>query len=433
MSDSYDVVIVGAGFAGITAARELRHAGHEVLVVEARDRIGGRTWTRDVFGRRLDMGGTWVHWIQPHVWAEITRYGVGVVSSPAPSHGIWIADGKRHTGTAEELLQLIDRGMAASTEEALTRFPRPYSPLSTKDELEEVDKLSMRDKLEQLDLSAGELDAVEGMWATNFNGSTTAGAYTQGLRWCALAGGSWQLMFEACATYKLTGGTHALIHAMFADADVEVRYDSVVTEVAQDDGAATVHLADGTVLHAGHVIVTTPLNALGAIRFTPALHPAKVRASEEGQTSSGVKVWARLRGEYEPFVALAPGDHFLTLAQVEYVGEGETIVVAFGSDAGRLDASDAAAVSRALREWLPEADVVEVASHDWVADPFARETWPMLRCGQLTQSLEKLQRPEGSVILAGSDYADGWAGFIDGAIESGLRSAQLLKAGREPR
>ena len=50
----------------------------------------------------------------------------------------------------------------------------------------------------------------------------------------------------------------------------------------------------------------------------------------------------------------------------------------------------------------------------------------MLRPGQLTGALAELQRPEGRIILAGSDYASGWRGFIDGAIESGLRAAHLV-------
>ena len=65
-----DVVIIGAGFAGLTAARELRQSGHSVIVVEARDRIGGRAWLDTRLGRPLEIGGTWVHWTQPYVWAE---------------------------------------------------------------------------------------------------------------------------------------------------------------------------------------------------------------------------------------------------------------------------------------------------------------------------------------------------------------------------
>jgi monoamine oxidase len=73
--------------------------------------------------------------------------------------------------------------------------------------------------------------------------------------------------------------------------------------------------------------------------------------------------------------------------------------------------------------WRDDLEVLEVTGHDWVADEFSRETWPMLQPGQLTRSLAALQAGHGLVRLAGSDYANGWAGFIDGAIESGLRTA----------
>jgi monoamine oxidase len=423
-----DVLVVGAGFAGVTAARELRRQGHRVLVLEARDRIGGRTWTDPRLGRDLEMGGTWVHWIQPHTWAELTRYGLDVTPSPTPVTGYWRSGGTVHRGTAEDLLGLIDRGMAASTAEALTYFPRPYQPLLAGQALPEVDHLTIREKLEQIGLTAEEFDAVEGMWATNFSGRSEDGGYAQGLRWCALAGGSWQLMFEACATYKVVGGTRRLIEAMAADAGVPIRTRARVRTVAQDDEGATVTLDDGTVLTAATVVVTLPLNVLDSVIFDPPLSEGKRRAAHQGQASQGVKVWARLRGEYEPFVALAPGSERLTLCQVEHVGDGETLVVAFGSVSERLDGNDRVAVQEALRAWLPDVEVLEVASHDWVADDLSGETWPMQRAGQLTGSLAELQRPEGRVFVAGSDYANGWAGFIDGAIESGMRAGRDVHA-----
>ncbi|WP_448613452.1 flavin monoamine oxidase family protein [Modestobacter sp. URMC 112] len=423
-----DVIVIGAGFAGITAARELRRQGHRVLVLEARDRIGGRTWTDHRLGRELELGGTWVHWVQPHVWAELSRYGCDVVSSPAPVHGYWITGGELHTGSAEDLLGVIDGGMTASTAEALTWFPRPYEPLLLGDQLREVDQVSIRQRLDEAELAPDELEAVEGMWATNFNGPTSAGAYTQALRWCALAGGSWQLMFEACATYKIVGGTRGLLEAMLADADVEVRPRAAVASVARSADSASVTLVDGTVLTAAAVVVTLPLNVLESIAFDPPLSETKRSAAREGQTSTGTKVWARLRGEHEPFVALAPGSAPFTLCQVEYVEDGTTIVVAFGPDSRRLDGTDRAAVQQALRGWLPGVEVLEVACHDWVADPYSGETWPMQRVGQLTGSLAELQRPEGRVVLAGADYANGWAGFIDGAIESGMRAGRQVHA-----
>jgi monoamine oxidase len=423
-SNDADVIVIGAGFAGVTAARELHRRGHRVLVLEARDRIGGRTWTDSRLGRDLEMGGTWVHWIQPHVWAELSRYGIDVKPSPTPVRGYWITGGTVHSGTADDLLGLIDRGMGASTAEALEHFPQPYRPLMGGDSLETIDALTIREKLEQIGLGADEFDAVEGMWATNFSGRTDDGGYAQALRWCALAGGSWQLMFEACATYKVVGGTRRLIEEMAADAGAEIRIDARVSTVAQDDGGAKVTLEDGTTLTSAAVVVTLPLNVLDSVTFDPPLSEGKRRAAHQGQTSQGVKVWARLRGEYEPFVALAPGSERLTLCQVEEVGEGETLVVAFGSVSERLDGNDRAAVQEALRAWLPDVEVLETTSHDWVSDDLSGETWPMQRAGQLTGALAELQRPEGRVTLAGADYANGWAGFIDGAIETGMRAAR---------
>lgn len=63
LHDTYDVVVIGAGFAGLIAARNLSEKhGLKVLLLEGRDRIGGRTWTAKAFGEEFEMGGTWVHW-----------------------------------------------------------------------------------------------------------------------------------------------------------------------------------------------------------------------------------------------------------------------------------------------------------------------------------------------------------------------------------
>src|ERR1700752_2596525 len=90
---SADVVVIGAGFAGLIAARELGRAGFDVLVLEARDRVGGRTWTDRRLGRELELGGTWVHWVQPHSCAEMTRYGREIVRSPPAEESDWLGAG----------------------------------------------------------------------------------------------------------------------------------------------------------------------------------------------------------------------------------------------------------------------------------------------------------------------------------------------------
>jgi monoamine oxidase len=77
-----DVVIVGGGFAGVTAARELTMRGRSAVLVEARDRLGGRTYTSDHDGHAMELGGTGVHPLQPHAGAEISRYRVETETFP---------------------------------------------------------------------------------------------------------------------------------------------------------------------------------------------------------------------------------------------------------------------------------------------------------------------------------------------------------------
>src|ERR1700722_3999345 len=133
-----DGVVLGAGFAGLVAARELGRAGFGVLVLEARDRVGGRTWTDRRLGHDLELGGTSVHWVQPHTWAEMTRYGREVTRSPAVEEAYWLgAGGARRTGTLDEFMALIADGQQAIVDDVRAAIPRGIDP--TVGEMGELD------------------------------------------------------------------------------------------------------------------------------------------------------------------------------------------------------------------------------------------------------------------------------------------------------
>jgi monoamine oxidase len=434
MTVTADVVVIGGGFAGATTARELTRRGHRVLVLEARDRLGGRTFYTERLGRKLELGGSWVHWFQPHVWAEITRYGLELTQSPVPEKGYWITGGRRHEGSAGELVAAFDPGMTALGAESLRYFPRPYEPLSSADgspgapDLAAADKITVAEKIAALDVPQDQRELVDAFWTLNFSGPTEEGSWLQALRWHALCGGQWKLWFEACATYRFTNGTASLIDAIIADSTAEVRLNAQVSAIDRSGDTVEVRLADGTTVTSAAVVVTVPLNALHTIDVTPPLSQGKQAASGEGQASRGVKVWIRARGHLAPFAAIAPSDRPLQLFQKEYDVDDDTVIVSLGRDASAMDFTDRAAVEEVVRELIPDIEVIDVACHDWVADPYTRETWGMLRPGQLTGAIPELQRPEGRLLLAGADYADGWYGFIDGAIESGLRAAATVNA-----
>jgi monoamine oxidase len=109
----------------------------------------------------------------------------------------------------------------------------------------------------------------------------------------------------------------------------------------------------------------------------------------------------------------------------------ERLLVGIGCDASRLDPTDRGQVERAIRVFAPGAEVRACDGHDWTRDPYAKGTWAAYRPGQLGRWHADVRTPEGRLFFAGSDIAEGWAGFMDGAIESGaavaLAVAQRLR------
>ena len=425
MSNHSDVIVIGAGFAGLVASRELSRRGHSVTVLEGRDRIAGRTHLEQRLGRDLELGGTWVHWTQPYVWAEMGRYGIEPVPGAEFTKAYWHAQGQRHEGTADELMDLLDAPNQQLLAEARRYFPLPWSPLANP-EVSLIDSTNLSEAIEAMDLPEAQRQLLRSFWALNFNGKLDEAAYSQALRWAAVASGSWQLMFEACASFKIEGGTRRLAQAILEDSTAEVHLGQQVRAVRQDDDLVVVTTDDGSKYSTKKLIVTVPLNVLAHIEFQPELSTAKRAAAERGQVGMGAKLWIRVKGVHERFVVMGPENAPLNFAQVEYTDAQTTTLVCFGPDAGAVDVHDKQAAQMHLDQLVPGLEVVAIAGHNWVDDEYSRSTWPMHKAGYLSGSLAELQKPEGRIHLAGSDYANGWGGFIDGAIESGISAARTV-------
>lgn len=419
VSKEYDVIIVGGGFSGFTAARELRMLGHKVLVLEARDRIGGRTWVDNRLNSRLEMGGTYVHWHQPHVWTEITRYGLELTTGPSTEKVYWIADGKTYSSPVAEFKNKLRNAIEKLLKQGNKYLPQPFQPLDS-DKFRELDKMTADQFLKEFDLTKEEYDIIHGWVASDFCGAPEEGAATQILRWWAFSQGNWETHSAMVSTYRLKDGTSVLIEAIAEDADAEVKLSTIVKRIEHNKDSVEVFTTDGSYYKGKTAIVTVPLTTLQDIEFSPALSLEKQASSKEGQTSKGVKVWARVKGKVAPFDALAPGNYPLNSVHLDRYVDGDSIVVGFGPSAAILDPNDKNTVEKALKHWIPDIEVVESTGHDWVNDEFSRETWPMLMPNQLTSYHQEWNTPENSIFLGGTTYANGWAGFIDGAIENGL-------------
>ena len=148
--------------------------------------------------------------------------------------------------------------------------------------------------------------------------------------------------------------------------------------------------------------------------------------SEARHTGSGTKVYARTRRKHPVFLGHGEHDMPLCFLFTEYDDAESQLLVGFGIDPERIDMNDQQEILAAMRRYVPDVELEETLSHDWNADPYARGTWCMYRPNTLTSDLAELQRAEGNVHFAGADIANGWRGFIDGAIESGSRAARQV-------
>jgi monoamine oxidase len=171
-------------------------------------------------------------------------------------------------------------------------------------------------------------------------------------------------------------------------------------------------------------VMAVPLNALGSIEFAPGLAEDKRRAVELGQSSRGIKLMMHARGEPVLQNAVRPGHPFGYLATDELFADGTQLLIGFGFDASLCDPSDPVQLQRQLDAILPGYELLSATAHDWLGDEFSQGTWAIHRPGWYEHHHAAMQRLDGRVLLAGSDLADGWAGFIDGAIESGLRAGR---------
>ncbi|MFE5706843.1 flavin monoamine oxidase family protein [Rhodococcus koreensis] len=424
LSTDFDAIVIGAGFAGATAARDLAQGGYSVLLLEARDRLGGRVYygTFAETGLPVDFGGTWVSSTLNHfVGREIERYGVGYDESPPIQTYGSLFGGHRFESSVPihpEELQSFER-TALHVLTAASRFD-PTLPIETQN-YRDLD-IPWSEFLAQADPEPATRDLFDS-WVLLEGGCPTSEISALAGIWTIVQHGNSLINFVLAADKKIGGGPLALLDPMVGHPGIDVRLETPVVRVHQEADAVTVATAENQLITARGVVVAVPVNCWDDIEFAPALNEDKRRGCALRPGTTGVKAFALVENAPPYFAGMSAGPIHRVSTEAEYEGAS---LVAFFTRTDLLDVNDRDAVQRALEVMMPGCTVIKCEGHDWTTDPYSDGSYATIPVG-IVQHLAGMRAPEQRLAFATADIARGKTFWIDGAIESGSAAAAILQ------
>jgi monoamine oxidase len=439
-----DVLVVGAGFAGLAAAGRLVAAGRKVLVLEGRDRVGGRALTdyRLGDGIPLELGAQMVHGrgAITHQW--LARRGLTARPWPVAQRARFVLDRKvaRYPWLALPFHPVIG---ARATYDGLRAIPRDLAAMAPPDR-------SLAEYLERATTGP-----AARLWVSLLHAHTyAADPDAIGIRGPAAEERIAEEPF-GFRNFRVREGYSALAEREAATLGDRIRLGSPVTAIRATprDVRVDVRTREGDEVEyaAARVVVTVPLGVLqsGAIAFEPALPPEKVEAIARIGFADGFALQMRLAGgtarrRLGDYALVWGGTPSSFLRPRVGWGEPTEFVTAFtvGREARRrAGLADPELLAATVDEWegiLP-ADVtlgrVEgIAVHRWPYDPFARGVYSFLPPGAGLEDRAALAAPVGDRLFFAGEATDctGRSATVPGAIASGLRAADEILAGPDP-
>jgi monoamine oxidase len=423
-----DVVVIGAGLAGLRAATDLVAAGRDVTVLEARDRVGGRVWShRFDNGQYCERGAEFVDTNHVEVIDLARRLGLtlsDVTSGHDPTKRLLDIGGRAAPfAFHHSLLGELERWGTALA--ALASRVDPDDPIAGDDAVA-LDDARLSDLVADLRLSlvarvaVGREIRTEFMLGPDEISQLMAGWMTALHR--ASPGGR-----EA---YRIDGGNDALASGMAAPLGDRIRMSTPVDLVDPDTGRIV--LTSGETVTAAAVVNTVPLPVLGRMWFDMPLELARISYGIGGKISVqvGRRVWNDQGLDGSVDTERAWGQMWDT--SDSQPGDTGVLTTLLSSHDGAAIASIPDAVSRVVDEadrFFPgfKGLAGERVQTDWTNDPFSLGCYATFGPGQLVDAWPFMQRRYGRMVLAG-EHTDGFCGFMEGALRSGARAARQILA-----
>ncbi|MFF8726663.1 flavin monoamine oxidase family protein [Streptomyces sp. NPDC015171] len=436
-----DVVVVGAGFAGLSAAERLVSTGRSVLVLEGRDRVGGRSFSGEVAGVKVDLGATWVARRHTAIRDLASRVGCTTTDQFAQGRNVlWLAGRRRtYSGTIPKVspAALVDMarmqsavGKLVSTIDVNAAWESP--------EATRLDAISFGEWLDRKNALPSTRALMTVVSKVQWGCTPGDVSLLHALRYIRSAGGLDHMLDVDGGQQqdRFVETTQEIARRVAERLGDRVRLETPVHRIAQDDDGVTVRTGSDEI-HAQYAIVTASPAHRAAIEFAPALPERAEGLTRTWRMGSLSKAFVAYE---EPFwradgfsgeALTDTGTVFITF-DVSPTPAGPGVLMAFCDPRVFDGFSPEERRDRVIRQLVdlygPRARTpVDYLDHCWGAERFAPGGPNPAVAPYATVSYGKaLTEPHGRVHWAGSETAGEWAGSMNGAVLTGQRTAERL-------
>lgn len=458
-----DVVVVGAGLAGLTTASNLVAAGHSVLVLEARDRVGGRVLNHDIGGGRVaEAGGEFVGPTQDHIKALATSLGVGIFDAYDTGQNVYVNGSTRLKysdsgllgsvlGTAPpDPLLLPDLTLLTTQIDAIAKDVNPAAPWTYKDAAA-LDSITLESWIRSHSVNSDGILALfsalsEPLWGAEAREVSMlyAAAYVASAGNETNVGTIERLLNvrNGAQQSRFVGGSQLIAFRLAQSLGARVHVSMPVRRIEQTATGVSV-IADGATVSAKRVVVAVPPPIAARIDYAPLLHAQRDLLTQRMGMGALMKVEAvyptpfwRSAGLTGQFVTTtgpvkfgfdnSPPDGSLGVL-AGFVGGDEHRAWSTKTFADRRDG-----VLRQLASVLGDQRFLSPSDYfdmDWTNEQWSRGgPTALFGPGTLTEYGHALAAPVGRIHWAGTETSDFWQGYMDGAVRSGQRAAREVHA-----